>query len=153
MRVRTCAVLLFALFVAVPAMAQEQRGAIEGIVKDTSGAVLPGAAVEARANTGVVLSTVTDTTGQYRFPSLLPGTYEITATLQGFTSKKQSDVPVSLGQVKKVDFALALASVAETVTVTARIAARRRHAEHAATEHSRRTYRRCCRMAATSPRW
>ena len=119
MRVRTCVVLLFALFVAVPAMAQEQRGAIEGIVRDTSGAVIPGAAVEARANTGVVLSTVTDTTGQYRFPSLLPGTYEITATLQGFTTKKQSDVPVSLGEVKKVDLALALASVAESVTVTA----------------------------------
>jgi protocatechuate 3,4-dioxygenase beta subunit len=84
-------------------MAQEQRGAIEGIIRDTSGAILPGVAVEARANTGVVLSTVTDTTGQYRFPSLLPGTYEITATLQGFLSKKQGDVPVNLGQVKKVD--------------------------------------------------
>ena len=93
MRVRTCVVLLFALFVAVPATAQEQRGAIEGIVRDTSGAVLPGAAVEARANTGVVLSTVTDTTGQYRFPSLLPGTYEITATLQGFSTQEAGRCP------------------------------------------------------------
>ena len=74
MRLRTCTVLLFALFVAVSSQAQETRGSIEGIVRDTSGAVIPGAAVEARANTGVVLSTVTDTTGQYRFPSLLPGT-------------------------------------------------------------------------------
>jgi outer membrane receptor protein involved in Fe transport len=119
MRARTFAALVVALLVALPAIAQEQRGAIEGVVKDSSGAVLPGVAVEARTNTGVVLSTITDADGRYRFPSLLPGTYEISASLQGFESKKQGDVPVNLGQVKKVDLALALAGVAETVAVTA----------------------------------
>src|SRR4029453_5200991 len=119
MRARTFAALIVALLVALPAIAQEQRGAIEGVVKDSSGAVLPGVAVEARTNTGVVLSTITDADGRYRFPSLLPGTYEISASLQGFESKKQGDVPVNLGQVKKVDLALPLAGGAETVAVTA----------------------------------
>ena len=49
MRVRTCTVLLLALLFAWPVAAQEKRGAIEGIVKDSSGAVLPGATVEAKS--------------------------------------------------------------------------------------------------------
>jgi hypothetical protein len=49
----------------------------------------------------------------------LPGTYEITASLSGFAPKKQGDVIVSLGQVKKVDLALGLQGVAESVQVTA----------------------------------
>ena len=109
------AVLLFAW----PAAAQEQRGSIEGVIKDSSGAVLPGVTVEARTNTGVVLTATTDSEGVYRFPSLLPGTYEITASLTGFAPKKQGDVLVNLGQVKKVDLAMALQGVAESVQVTA----------------------------------
>ena len=104
---------------AWPIAAQEQRGSIEGVVKDSSGAVLPGVTVEARSSAGAVLSSTTDTEGAYRFPSVAPGTYEITATLQGFTPKKQADVSVGLGQIKKVDLALGLAGVAESVQVVA----------------------------------
>jgi hypothetical protein len=50
------AVLLFAW----PVAAQEQRGSIEGVIKDSSGAVLPGVTVEARTKTGVVLTATTD---------------------------------------------------------------------------------------------
>ena len=110
---------MVALLIAWPAMAQEQRGAIEGVVKDSSGAVLPGVSVEARTGTGVVLTSVTDAQGVYRFPSLAPGVYELTANLQGFAPKKQPDVQVGLGQIKKVDFALGLAGVTESVQVTA----------------------------------
>ena len=109
------AVLLFAW----PTAAQEQRGSIEGVIKDSSGAVLPGVTVEARTNTGVVLTATTDSEGVYRFPSLSPGTYEITASLSGFAPKKQGDISVGLGQVKKVDLALGLQGVAESVQVTA----------------------------------
>ena len=109
------AVLLFAW----PAAAQEQRGSIEGVIKDSSGAVLPGVTVEARTNTGVVLTATTDSEGVYRFPSLAPGTYEISASLTGFASKKQGDVAVNLGQIKKVDLQLGLQGVAESVQVTA----------------------------------
>ena len=52
MRARTLAALMAVLLFAWPVAAQEQRGSIEGIVKDTSGAVLPGVSVEAKAENG-----------------------------------------------------------------------------------------------------
>ena len=119
MRARTFAALMVALLFALPAAAQEQRGSIEGVVRDSSGAVLPGVTVEARTNTGVVLTSTSDSEGTYRFPSVAPGTYEVTATLQGFAPKKQGNVDVGLGQIKKVDLALGLQGVAENVQVTA----------------------------------
>lgn len=119
MRARTFAALMVALLFALPAAAQEQRGSIEGVVRDSSGAVLPGVTVEARTNTGVVLTSTSDSEGTYRFPSVSPGTYDVTATLQGFAPKKQTNVDVGLGQIKKVDLALGLQGVAENVQVTA----------------------------------
>ena len=104
---------------AYPAFAQEQRGSIEGIVRDASGAVLPGATVDASSNTGPATSTVTDAVGQYRFPALPPGNYRVTVNLQGFVHKEVIDVGVGLGQIKKVDFSLPLLGVTETVNVTA----------------------------------
>ncbi len=119
MRARTFVALIVTLLLAWPAMAQEQRGSIEGTVRDSSGAVLPGAAVEVRTPSGAVVTTTADGAGTFRFPSLAPGTYQVTATLQGFSPSKVDDVLVGLGQVKKVDFALSLQSVTESVTVTA----------------------------------
>src|SRR5687767_2962368 len=101
------------------ATAQEQSGSLQGIVKDASGAVLPGATVEARsANVVGVNTTVADESGAYRFPALPPGKYELTVTLQGFTTVKVPDVQLQLGQVLKVDVPLALATLAESVQVT-----------------------------------
>ncbi len=119
MRVRTFAVLLAIALLSAPVWAQEQRGSIEGVVKDSSGAVLPGATVTVEGGAGVKLDATSDAQGVYRFPSLLPGTYTVTANLSGFSANKVPDVVVQLGQVKKVDFALALAGVSETVKVTA----------------------------------
>ena len=119
MRFRTLSALLCALLFAWPAVAQEQRGSIEGVVKDSSGAVLPGVTVEARSAGGGVLSTTSDGTGQFRFPSVLPGVYEVSATLSSFKPAKVADLRVQLGSIKTVDFTLALASVTEQVTVTA----------------------------------
>ena len=108
---RPVAILLVALALAVPAFAQEQRGSIEGVVRDASGAVLPGATVEATSNVGAPISTVTDSLGAYRFPSLPPGNFKITANLQGFVAREVVDVRVALGQIKKVDFSLPLSGV------------------------------------------
>jgi len=119
MRSRTFAALVVALLWTWPAVAQEQRGAIEGVVKDASGAVLPGVTVEAKSNNGVVLTTSSDAAGVYRFPSVAPGLYVVTATMTGFGPKTVEDVHIGLGQIKKVDFALAVAGVAEAVQVTA----------------------------------
>jgi hypothetical protein len=116
---RPFAILLTVIALAVPAFAQEQRGSIEGVVRDASGAVLPGATVDATSNVGQPVSTVTDALGVYRFPSLPPGNYKLTANLQGFVAREVVDVRVGLGQIKKVDFSLPLSGVTETVQVTA----------------------------------
>jgi hypothetical protein len=119
MRVRAFAALIAIVLLAWPAVAQELRGSIEGSVKDTSGAVLPGVTIEAKTASGVTLTATTDGQGAYRFPSVPPGTYEVSASLASFAPQKVSDVTVGLGQIKRVDFGLALATVAETVEVTA----------------------------------
>ena len=119
MRARTLAALITALFIAVPAMAQEQRGVIEGIVKDTSGAVLPGATVEVKAPNGSVVNTTSDSTGVFRFPSLAPGVYEVSATLQGFAPAKVPDVMIATGQIKRVELSLSFGGLTDTDTVNA----------------------------------
>ena len=119
MRVRTFAAMMVALLLASPLAAQELRGSIEGVVRDASGAVLPGATVEAKAENGAVLSTTSDAAGNYRFPAVAPGTYVVTANLASFAPGTVNDVRIGLGQVKKVDFALALQGVTESVQVTA----------------------------------
>ena len=65
-----------------PAVAQETRGSIEGVVKDASGAVLPGVTVEARSAAGATAVATTNERGMYRFPALPVGTYTVTASLQ-----------------------------------------------------------------------
>ncbi len=111
-------VFLAALLIAVPVMAQEQTGTIEGMVKDSSGAVLPGVTVEAKSPSGN-RSTVSDTSGAYRFPALPPGRYEIVATLQGFAPRTISNLDLRLGQILTADVALSLEGVTESVQVSA----------------------------------
>src|SRR5688572_14062124 len=117
MKVRFVA-FVAALLLAVPVMAQEQRGSLEGVVKDSSGAVLPGVTVEAKGAAGTQVS-VSDEDGQYRFPSLVPGRYSVVATLQGFNTATLADVTVVLGQTLKADVTMQLAGVSETVQVSA----------------------------------
>ena len=83
MRIRLFAALVAIALCAGPAMAQEQRGSIEGIVKDASGGVLPGVTVALAGGSGAKLDTVSDAQGLYRFPSLAPGTYTVTADQDG----------------------------------------------------------------------
>ena len=119
MKLRNLGALFVALMVAaLPVAAQEQSGAISGVVTDATGAVVPGVTVEARSASGRVSSTVTDTEGAYNFPTLSPGTYEITASLTGFTSVKRPDVRLTLGQSLKVDLGLRVSDIQEEVTVT-----------------------------------
>jgi len=105
---------------ATTAIAQEQRGSIEGIVRDSSGGVLPGVTIEARSpSMAGVQATVTDTNGLYRFPALPPGRYEVTAALQGFQPARSADVRLELGQVLKIDLAMQVGGVRANVDVVA----------------------------------
>jgi hypothetical protein len=111
---------LAACLAAGPARAQEQTGSIEGVVRDQQGGILPGASVSARnLAVGAAVDLATDGNGAFRFAALSPGFYDVTATLDGFTPAKFERVEVLLGQVKRLDFALAVGSLTETVQVSA----------------------------------
>src|SRR5215470_11536836 len=96
------------------------QSALAGVVKDSSGAVLPGVSVEAASS--VLLektrTAVTDGTGQYRIPDLPPGTYDVTFTLTGFSTVKREAVDVTGAGVVSINADLRVGTVAETVTVT-----------------------------------
>ena len=79
--------LWVAVMAFTPAVAYAQA-TIAGIVRDTSGAVLPGVTVEASSPALIekVRSVVTDDTGQFQIVNLAPGTYSVTFTLPGFNS-------------------------------------------------------------------
>ena len=112
---------LLALFLCLAAVAgaQEQSSSIQGVVRDLQGAVLPGATVEARNPLGGVNTVVTNAEGVFRFPALPPGTYELTATLQGFRPAKLPNTVLELGKNLTLEMAMEVASLTETVSVTA----------------------------------
>ena len=97
-------------------MAQETTGSIEGVVRDSSGAVLPGATVTATGPSGLVTA-VSDERGEFRFPRLPPGRYKIVATLSGFNTA-DSQVDLTVGNTGRVEFKLALSGIAEAIEVT-----------------------------------
>ena len=100
-------------------LAQAQTGGIEGEIKDDSGAALPGVTVEAVNTRGQRFTTVSENNGRYRFPTIPPGTYTVTATLAGMETATTRDLQVMAGQSPKVDLTMRLGRVAEQITVTA----------------------------------
>jgi hypothetical protein len=118
---RVCAIALaVSLLTAITSAAQDQSGGIQGVVRDSSKAVLPGVTIAATSpSMPGVATTVSDAQGVYRFPALRPGVYEVTATLAGFTAVSVPDVVVRLGTEFRIDITLEVAQLAETVTVTA----------------------------------
>jgi len=105
------------LFLPITASAQSS---IAGVVKDTSGAVLPGVQVEARSPVLIeqTRSVVTDSQGVYRIVDLRPGTYAVTFTLQGFSTFQRDGVALPAGFTATVNAELKLGSIAETITVS-----------------------------------
>jgi hypothetical protein len=111
--------LLAAVLCAAPAVAHAQA-TITGVVKDASGAVLPGVTVEAASPALIekVRTVVTDGSGQYRIVDLRPGTYTVTFTLTGFSVVKREGIELSGTFVAKVDGELRVGALQETITVT-----------------------------------
>ena len=108
------------LFLPPPATPQEQTGRIEGVVLDAVGGVLPGATVEARHQlVGSTTTVTTDGSGEFRFASLTPGDYDVSASLDGFATGRFERVEILLGQIKRLVFSLAPAAVTETLEVRA----------------------------------
>jgi len=96
------------------------QATIAGVVRDASGAVLPGVTVEASSQslTEKVRSAITDGTGQYRIVTLPPGTYSLTFALTGFTTVRRDDVMVAGSGVIPINVDLRLGSLQETITVS-----------------------------------
>jgi len=100
--------------------AQFVRGTILGTVADESGAVLPGAEVVLKnAGTNETKTTVADDSGNYTFPALLPGSYNIQVGRAGFKTRVVSGVRLEVNQTARVDVKLSIGEVAERVEVTA----------------------------------
>ena len=107
------------LLSAIPVVAQETTASISGVVTDPSGAALPGVSVEAVNNRGQRYTATTDSSGRYRFPSVQPGTYTVTATIAGMEPTALKNLRVTLSGATGADLKMRIGAVAETLTVTA----------------------------------
>ncbi len=118
-RIRWALALTCALF-AAPASAQIGQGRLTGVITDAQGAVLPGVTVTATSPALIgVRTTVTEGDGRFRFPALASGVYKLRFELAGFSTVERDNIQVVLGQTITVDSQLKIASLAETINVTA----------------------------------
>lgn len=111
-------VLLLWVNIGVEFVNAQASATVSGLVTDTSGAVLPTAAIQAKnVGTGISLSTLADEQGRFRFPDLPIGEYEMQAALPGFQVLVRSGIVLTVGSSPVVDFSLKVGEVTETVNV------------------------------------
>jgi outer membrane receptor protein involved in Fe transport len=121
--VRCLAVLAIALMIPALVAAQTESGKVTGTVTDQSGAVLPGVTVNLKSvERASTRSTVTNAQGEYVFASLVPGNYEVTAELSGF-STKQTRTAVPVGATVAVNVQMTVGAQTEVITVVGETAA------------------------------
>jgi hypothetical protein len=113
------ALALLAALVLLPSAALAQ-GTLQGVVTDTSGAVLPGVTIEAASPALIegVRSTVTGGEGRFTITALRPGTYAISFVLPGFATVVQEGVNVTTAGATTVNATMQVGGLEETVTVT-----------------------------------
>ncbi len=112
--------LLAVCLATLTAHAQINPAHLTGTVKDSQGAVLPGVTVTATSPALLgAQSVVTEANGEYRFPSLPAGTYTLTFELPGFQTMKRENIVLATGQTLSIDTTLQLASLQESITVSA----------------------------------
>jgi hypothetical protein len=116
---RVSLLLLVCLFAGASAFAQE-AGQFTGTVTDESGASIPDVDITAlNTATSSERRVVTNASGLYTIPFLVPGTYNLTVHKQGFRQVKQENVRLEVNQTMRLDFQLVVGAVTETVNVTA----------------------------------
>ena len=115
----TC--ILFALSTAtVLAQAEIGGSTLNGTITDATSAAVPGAKVTVtNRDTGLSRTTTTNEAGQYTFPTLPVGTYDLTAENQGFKVSKRTGISLTVGAVATVDVVLEIGALQETVSITA----------------------------------
>jgi hypothetical protein len=119
MRRRSGVFFLVGCLLLIPALAQAQA-TLAGVVRDTTGAVMPGVTVETSSPVLIekTRSAVTDGSGQYRITQLPPGNYNMTFTLSGFNVVKRDNVQVTGSGVIAINADLRVGELQETITVT-----------------------------------
>ena len=120
MRTIARGLVVVACLVTAPTMAFAQASAIAGVVRDGTGAVMPGVIVEASSPVLIerVRSVVTDEKGQYKIVELRPGTYTVTFSLPGFSTVKREGIELTADFTAPVNADMRVGQIEETVTVT-----------------------------------
>ena len=114
------AALAFATVGVPAARAQIVSGSIVGVVTDSTGSVVPDAAITAtNAATGLARNTRTDAQGSYSLPQLPPGIYSVAVVAEGFKRAEVAGITLLVGQTARVDAALEIGAVTEQVEVVA----------------------------------
>jgi len=115
------ALFVLAVMLLPLAAAAQVTGSVAGVVRDSSGGVLPGATITLRgpALQRESLTAVTNTEGAYRLQLVPPGAYDITVELAGFATQERRTVGVALNQVTTLDFTMSVGGVSESVQVSA----------------------------------
>src|SRR6266446_3789247 len=117
--IRTLTALIIFVVCVVTAIAQTGTSNITGTVRDTAGAVVPGATVTAKNDaTGVTGTQTSNDSGVYAFTALPVGNYTVTVEKQGFKTLQKTHNALQVGEPLTVDAALEVGAVSETVTVT-----------------------------------
>jgi hypothetical protein len=112
------AAIVMALALAPAAAAQVTSATIVGTITDSSGGALPGVTVTARnVDTGFSRTVPTDAVGAYRLEFLPIGSYSVEAVLEGFKTVTRSGIVLNVNDTVKVDVALEVGGLAETITV------------------------------------
>ena len=119
-RVVRAALIVFGFCAFLPFTASAQQASITGVVRDASGAVLPGVTVEATSPALIegVRSAVTDGTGRFVIEQLRPGDYVITFALTGFASVRREGIQLSGTSITTVNADMRVGSLEETITVS-----------------------------------
>ena len=115
------AILVSAALLVLPGTAMAQEGQIAGVVRDSSGGVIPGVLVEATSPALIekVRTATSDDNGQYRITNLPVGTYTVTFTLEGFTRQQRDNVVLTTGFTATINATMSVGQLAETISVTA----------------------------------
>src|SRR5579862_4165582 len=117
-RFLACFSLILTLLLAAPVHSQNSRGTILGHVTDPSGAVVVGAKVTARnVNTGVANEFKTNSSGDFVFVNLIPGTYDLSVEQSGFKTEHSSSLVLEVDQTLRQDYKLSLGEITENVEV------------------------------------
>src|SRR6202049_4919707 len=111
-------IFLAFLFVSFAFSQSKTTGALSGVITDASASYVPGAKVTAtNSDTGASMEAASDDRGEYRFPLLPPGVYELKIEKSGFAVASRKGIGITVGQTAVVDAKLSLSSETQQVEV------------------------------------